>query len=341
MRATRLSLIGTTVTLAVVNVALAALLVAERGRGTAAAERLETLERREPPPGPVVSPVSPRPAPAASVQPSTTAARTSSAPRRRADSTEPFSRTVPLETELRLLTQPSLREANIRQRKSRLREGYPNVARELQLSAHEANALFEVLAEQHLDDEAQAIREIIAGREGFHDRSALSAETRRRVAEILGEERFARFLDYHDGLPDRYQIVDLGSRLGSADALAKGEATQLSQVMRDERERFTQEMRAFGRAVRFETGHPSWARLRGPDRAAELKFYEAQIERVAEHQARVRERAALFLTPVQLDRLNDMHDEEVISMRAYLVQTRSVDRQIEENRAADQASATP
>jgi hypothetical protein len=341
MRATRLSLIGTTVALAVVNVALAALLVAERGRGTAVAEQLATLEHRRPPAALVASLVGPKPADAVSAPSSTAPGRTSSVPQRRAASTEPGPRTESLETRLRRLTAPSTREANIRQRKGWLREGYPNVVSELQLSPDESSALFDALAEQLLDGEAQAIREAIAGREGFHDRSALSAETRRRVAEILGEERFARFLDYHDGLPDRHQIVDLGSRLANADALGKNEAAQLSQVMREERDRFTQEMRAFGSAVRFQTGHPSWARLRGPDRAADLKFYEAHIQRVADHQARVRERAALFLTPAQLDRLNDVHEEEVTSMRAYLVQTRSVDRQIEENRAADRVSATP
>jgi hypothetical protein len=341
MRATRLSLIGSTVALAVVNVALAALLVAERGRGTAVTEQLAALEHRRPPDAPAASPVGPKPADSASAPSSTAPARTSSVPQRRAASTEPGPRTESLETQLRRLTAPSTREANIKQRKGWLREGYPNVVRELQLSPDESSALFDVLAEQLLEGEAQAIREMIAGREGFHDRSALSAETRRRVAEILGEERFARFLDYHDGLPDRHQIADLGSRLGNADALGKSEAAQLSQVMREERARFTQEMRAFGSAVRFQTGHPSWARLRGSDRAADLKFYEAHIQRVADHQTRVRERAALFLTPAQLDRLNDMHEEEVTSMRAYLVQTRSVDRQIEENRAADQASATP
>jgi hypothetical protein len=74
--------------------------------------------------------------------------------------------------------------------------------------------------------------------------------------------------------------------------------------------------------VRFNSGWPETARLRGVEREARLKFDEAHIARTAAHHARIRERASAFLSPVQMQRLRQLHDERIASDQSSIIWSR-------------------
>jgi hypothetical protein len=89
--------------------------------------------------------------------------------------------------------------------------------------------------------------------------------------------------------------------------------------MRQERAAFESEVQRLPGEVRFNSGWPETARLRGVERAARLKFAEAHIARTEAHYARIRERASAFLSPAQMQRLRQLHDERVASDQSSII----------------------
>ncbi len=82
------------------------------------------------------------------------------------------------------------------------------------------------------------------------------------------------------------------------------------------------------------TGYPEDAQRHDLNRAAQLKFDDEQIDRVTEHHARIRERAATFLTAQQLLRLQQLQESTVIPMRRVVMQRRRVDAEVDAMRQA-------
>lgn len=339
MRLVDLSLTGVTLAIAGVALYLATLVAAERERANTAAEQRQSLEARvqglERARARDVHPASltHSTAPAASARtgaaaPNTAASTTAEKPR------GPYEILGPtLEEQLAQLVDPTIRPTMLRLRQDRERVGNPGLRHELHLSAEEENQLFALLAEQDLRNEEQEIRDAIAGRRSTDDSPPLAGDLEEKLGTLLGEERARQFHEYQASLPERENIVDLRSRLGGGPPLTDAAAKQLSDTMREERDRFAAETRRLA-GGRGNDAYPEYARLNSEDLAARLKFREEQIARTAEYYARIRERATSFLSVQQLQRLEELHEANLATLRANLIRGRSVETEMNQLRAA-------
>jgi hypothetical protein len=332
MGALRLSLIGATLLLACLDTFLATRLFLDRRHVQSETQERVELQRR-------VIALREEHRTAARAASSTTApVPQNTGPATDAEKLVWEKRLASLKRDLRQLTDPETREAKLREQNGRAREYYAGLATELQLSSEESDLVFDVLAGQGVKHEARLLRKLIARGEPWVDEYSFDEETQKQLALALGPERLERFMAFRDRIPERRRLTGLQSRL-VYDSLKQGELARLGDIMREERTRFTAEIDALGSGVRFETGYPEDARRHwGISRAGQLKFDEDQIERTAAHYARIRERAAEFLTPAQLQRLKQQQESRLASARRLLMQRRRVDLEVE---ALRQASAQP
>ena len=79
---------------------------------------------------------------------------------------------------------------------------------------------------------------------------------------------------------------------------------------------------------------PEYARLNSEDLSARLKFREEQIARTVEYYARIRERAAAFLSAQQMQRLESLHESRLANLRANLIRGRTVETEMNRLRTA-------
>jgi hypothetical protein len=315
MRIVRPALIGLTLGLTVVSVYLATVVAAERARAQDVAQqrravtiRLEKLTASQ-------SNLSHE---AESATDTTSPAATPAAPTRAPteDDGAAGGWHWPSATDrLRELTDPATRAAIRTQQREWERSVHPRLASELRLSLEDADELFTILAEQNLRHEERHVRNRIAGRREFVDGGLLDATAQEELTRLLGTKGFQTLREYRDVLPERRRVEALTERLGKADALTASEASQLTEVMRAERAAFESLLRGLPGDVRFHAGAPEAARLRGAKDPAQHQFLESHVARLDASYARIRERASAFLSPAQIQRLRQLHDERIADVQ--------------------------
>jgi hypothetical protein len=338
VRGVELPLKGATLALAGAAIYLTTLVVAERGRADSAAEQRPSLEaqvrnlesarsqsvKRASLASSAAAPASPVRASAPSAAPA------NSAPEGRGSFALPG---PTLQEQLARLADPTMRATMLQIRKSRERELLPGLRQELRLSPEEENEFLAVIGEQDLRTEEREIRDALEDRRSSDEVEALDSDLQQRLAALLGEERSKRWDDYQATLPERRNVIDLRSRLGENASLSEAASRQLTEAMHDERVRFAAETRKLSGSKGYDDS-PERARLNSEDLPARLKFREEQIARTAEYYARIRERAAAFLSVQQLQRLEDLHESNLANLRANLVRGRSVETEMNRLRAA-------
>jgi hypothetical protein len=227
--------------------------------------------------------------------------------------------------QLRAYTDPVRRARQRVYQREVERAGHPGLARELGLSEDESDELFTILAEQSLKHDERFYRNELARRRELNDHGVLDQETRAELLALLGAAKFRALLAYREGLPERLRIRDLQNRLGPEQAFTAGAAKELDEAMRLERAAFEPEIRKLGAAVRFRVGYPDDAWLRDAEpRAQRLAFAEQQIPRALAFYARIRARASAFLTPAQLNQLQQMQEERLASRQAQILHAKYV-----------------
>ena len=240
-----------------------------------------------------------------------------------------------LQERLARITDPANRPTLLRLQQDEERRLNPGLRQALGASMEEVDQLLALLGEQDLRNEEQELRDAIAGRRFTKDTAALDDDIDQKLNTLLGDERMKRWDSYQDTLPERRSVIDLRERLGGA-PLNDAAAQQLTEAMRDERARFATETRQIAGASTYNDSYPERARLNSEDLAARLKFREDQIARTVEYYARVRERAAAFLSGQQLQRLEDMQESTLANLRANLLRGRKVEEEMK--RAAPPSS---
>jgi hypothetical protein len=238
-----------------------------------------------------------------------------------------------LQERLARFADPTMRATMLQLRQARERDLNPGLRQELRLSSEEEDQLLALLGEQDLRDEEQELRDALEGRRSTNDKAELDDDVENKLETLLGEERQKRWDAYQDTLPERRSIIDLRSRLGDA-TLSEAAARQLTEAMRDERARFAAETRQIAGANSYNDSYPESARLNSEDLAARLKFREEQIARTVEYYARIRERAAAFLSVRQLQQLADIHESKIANLRANLLRGRKVEEEMKRLSAA-------
>lgn len=340
MRLAELSLTGATLALAGAALYLTTLVVAERGRADAAAEQRQNLEVRvnalerarsqNLQPASLGKSVAPGTSAGASAHTATPVSSSTETPRRFVPAAGPT-----LQEQLARFADPATRAVMLRIRQEWESRNNPGIRQELQLSPEEEDKLFALFGEQDLRDEEQEIRAALAGRR-YTPTMELDDDIEKKLGELLGDERMKRWHAYDDTLPERRSVVDLRSRLGDI-PLSETAAQQLGEAMRDERARFAAETRQLVGASSYNDAYPESARLNSEDLAARVKFREEQIARTVEYYARIRERAAAFLSVGQLQRLEDLQESNIANLRANLLRGRKVEEEMSKLRATPPA----
>lgn len=339
MRGVELLLKGATLAFAGAAIYLTTLVVAERGRAESAAQQRQSLEARvqslerarsqsikQASLGSSAAPVSPARASAPSPAPASSASQ------------GPRSFALPgptLQEQLARFADPAMRATMLQIRKAREREFLPGLRQELRLSPEEEDEFLAVIGEQDLRTEEREIRDALEGRRSADEAEALDADLQQKLDALLGENRRKSWDDYQETLPERRNVIDLRARLRDA-SLSDAASKQLTEAMHDERVRFAAETRRLSGSKGYDDS-PEYARLNSEEVSARLKFREEQIARTVEYYARIRERAASFLSVQQLQRLEDIHESKLANLRANLVRGRGVEAEMNRLRAATPA----
>jgi hypothetical protein len=219
--------------------------------------------------------------------------------------------------------------------KVQIRRAHAGIAKELGLTAEQEDALFEQLALQSVQTDELRIdvgpEKDEAARGAFQAQSeAMTREHSDAIAALLGYERYQRYLSFVRTVGERRQIRALRARLDDADALSDDQAARLVAAMYEERERYVAEFSEQARRTGAGVGHtldgyPVEVYVLHRDSLGRIdreKFAEQRLENVRAFTNRIRTRASAVLTPGQLRRLDEIHEELLTSQQVRMERIR-------------------
>lgn len=303
--------------------------VAELEQATAAA-RNPFAPLRQPPPV----------AETAAVAPRATTAAPSAAPAdaRPAAAPEPADLVAPRRLAMvsrhhDMLQDPEYRAAVRAQHRMMLPQSYPDVAKELNLTAEETSALFDLLANQQMESMDGVVS---LGADGPPDPATVlefqrKAEQRREahaaeLAALLGSAKYAQWQQYQESMGARFQVNRLRDVLDATghpltDEQARPLIAAIAAEQKREAERARQESGTPGPDAVLSTS--SGVALLGTALIAAgpgdaLEHLEQSIERTEEANRRLRDVAATWLTAPQLEQFERMLDQELVMRRAHV-----------------------
>ncbi|HKU12956.1 MAG TPA: hypothetical protein VJQ52_01100 [Steroidobacteraceae bacterium] len=231
--------------------------------------------------------------------------------------------TAARERQRQLLRDPEYREAMLLQQKMGMRQSSPNVARELNLTAEQADRLFETLAEQSL----RSMENMDAFAWGEQPDPARLQEMQRIAQEqqqrqetelkrVLGEGKYREWQEYQNLAGVRWEADRVRTSLANAglpldEALAK----PLMKTMQEQQQKMIQQMAA---ATRSQGGRLGLSA--GPVAATgdNLKMQQDSLEFMARQQRQQREAMARVLSPEQIKVIEEEHAAQLEMQRAQL-----------------------
>jgi len=220
----------------------------------------------------------------------------------------------------RLLENPEYRDAMKRQQKLMLPRMYPDLRSALQLDEQKADQLYEVLAEQQLN-QMTASRPLFtpgsqpdpdAVRDWQAQQQHLRKDSEAAIASVLGDDGLQQWKNYQNSMPARIQVRELRETLESSGIpLQQDQAEQLVTAFAAEQKRTIAEAQAAYAANRLISTNGS-GQMGSADRAAQI------LERQKQQQQNVRDAAAPILTSQQMRQLERMHASQIEMMEVSL-----------------------
>jgi hypothetical protein len=236
-----------------------------------------------------------------------------------------------IERQAALLRDPEYRDAMLAQQKVGLRQGSPNLARDLDLSPEQADRLFSTLAEQQLrsmetaspmmwgeqPDPAQ-VQEY--QRKAMEQQRASDTELKR----VLGEAKYREYQEYQSLSGVRWEADRVRTALANAGVPLDENLTKpLLKTLQEQQQKMLQQMATFGAAPAqnsiVATGGLRAGFISESGAPADMvELQEKSLEFQAQQQKRQREALARVLTPEQLKVIEDGHTSELQMQRAQL-----------------------
>ena len=212
-----------------------------------------------------------------------------------------------------LLKDPEYREAMRSQQRIGLSNAYPDLARELGISADKADKLLDLLVDQQL----QSMGDMSFGNNDPATMEAMSRRAQERyqnsqaqINNLLGSDGMQRWQEYQSNGGTRWRVQQLSSALDAAGSPLRDDQRQpLHQILADSEKQSMAEMQTY--ASQF----AQHGRMTQED---QLKFQEDQLDRLASSQERVRNSLSNILTPEQLKAYERTQDQELAMQRAVL-----------------------
>ena len=185
--------------------------------------------------------------PAKSVSPtSTAAAQLNPAVSARQQSELPSAARSASERFLALLATPEGHAQLLKEGKLALRRHYPDLAKQLHLTAEQEDQVLSVEAEQTLKDEARRARCRLDPSCNVQSLPIDLQSQQKAIKELLGAEKFDEYERYQQTLYQRLEVRELRSRLDAANVLSDEQAEALIAALYEEGERYAAEARAMG-----------------------------------------------------------------------------------------------
>jgi hypothetical protein len=235
-----------------------------------------------------------------------------------------------MERQQALLRDPEYREAMLAQQKMGLRQSNPNLRRDLDLTAEQADRLFSTLAEQQMRQTENA-SPIMWGeqpdpakmqefqRKIMEQQSANEAEIKR----VLGDAKFREWQEYQSLAGVRWEADRVRNSLANAGVPLDENLTKpLLKTLQEQQQKMLQQMAATpspGMNGFVAYSGVSAALMTGDDpRVNVVEMQEKSLEFMAQHQKRQREALVRVLTPEQLKVVEDEHNAELQMQRAQI-----------------------
>jgi hypothetical protein len=213
------------------------------------------------------------------------------------------------------LEDPRERQQFQKQAKAGLRHGYPELAKRVQLSTEESEALLDILAENELRSrthEANCRGDLQCWIVATHEESDLRRE---ELEAYLGTDKYQRFELYVDSLQERRSVGQLQVMLPSGKPLTEVNAERLIAEIAQERRETTAAAAARGERVDgFGTLFGSVLTSSVQDGADA----QSRLESAEQFSQRLRARAARILTPEQFEVFDQMQDDLLTEMHERL-----------------------
>ncbi|HWL62637.1 MAG TPA: hypothetical protein VNQ32_07560 [Steroidobacteraceae bacterium] len=230
-----------------------------------------------------------------------------------------------------LLKDPEYRKAALAQARLTLPQRYPGLAEELGLTAEETDRLFDLLADNQLEQSSMAMS-VQLGANGMADTAAIEEANRNRQELLrqqeqklqteLGSSRYAQWQEYQQTLGPRQQVVQLGRTLEGAGVPLNAEQSRpLIAAYAAEQKRQTEDMR----------------RLLGSgpiSPADQQRLQEERLRVQADSNRRLVEAAKSHLSARQVEALQASLDQQ-------LAMNRASNRMMEIQRQAQGVNAAP
>ncbi len=210
-----------------------------------------------------------------------------------------------------MLKDPEYRKARLAQIRLSLPQTYPGLAEALGLSPQEADKLFDLLAKNQMEMQAntppivngqsdqQAVREMDRVRQDAQQRLNDS------LLATLGDSRYRQWQDYQETRPGRQRAVQLSRTMEAiGEPMSDAQMRPLTTALVAEQKRQRDDMQAMVHDV-SQFGQPS----------AE-KMQEESFKRQAESNRRVIEAATPYLSARQLGTLKETLDQQLAMSRA-------------------------
>jgi hypothetical protein len=237
-----------------------------------------------------------------------------------------------IERQAALLRDPEYRDAMLAQQKVGLRQGSPNLARDLDLSPEQADRLFSTLAEQQLrsmesaspmmwgeqPDPAQ-VQEY--QRKAMEQQRANDTELKR----VLGEAKYREYQEYQSLSGVRWEADRVRTALANAGVPLDENLTKpLLKTLQEQQQKMMQQMAAAASSATTQNHFFAAGGVGATVVASDgtngnmIEMQEKSLEFQAQQQKRQREALAHVLTPEQLKIIEDEHKTQLQMQRAQI-----------------------
>lgn len=203
-----------------------------------------------------------------------------------------------------LLKDPAYRSARVRQVRAGLVQQYRELATELALLPNEVNEIFDILAEQQIEERAApfpadpyASSETLEAVRREHE--VIRNRANEKLVALIGHDKFLKFEEFRNELPGRRWVNQLSNRIVATglQPLNSEQSRHLITALAAEERRRADESASFQRIA------PTL------DHDTFLKVQKENLERAVEGNRKIAELASIHLNSYQLEELRKMLDE--------------------------------
>jgi hypothetical protein len=234
-----------------------------------------------------------------------------------------------MERQAALLRDPEYREAMLAQQKMGVRQSNPNLVRDLDLTAEQADRLFSTLAEQQLrsmesnspimwGEQPDPVKMQELQRKMLDQQRANETEIKR----ALGDAKFREWQEYQSLSGVRWEGDRVRTALANAGVPLEDSLTKpLLKALQEQQQKMLQQMAAAVPArnqLMAVSGFTAALSSDDPSANNMLQMQEKSLESQAQYRKGQREALARVLTPEQLKVVEDEYDNELQMQRAQL-----------------------